>query len=142
MLWLNLLKPELTRKDDMHTETLKKLAEAMGYEATKQGKEVELIECGQGFKDMNIGVENMEEVILNRAEGGEKRPPLLRVNENPVLRWNVASVRLLEDPAGNRKFTKAKATGRIDGVVALAMAMAKKDAVEVPGFITESLITI
>jgi len=28
------------------------------------------------------------------------------------------------DPAGNRKLDKAKATGRIDGMVALAMARA------------------
>ena len=27
-----------------------------------------------------------------------------------------------EDAAGNRKFTKKKATGRIDGIVALTMA--------------------
>ncbi|MNG03040.1 hypothetical protein D3C84_861010 [compost metagenome] len=27
------------------------------------------------------------------------------------------------DEAGNRKFTKSKATGRIDGMVALAMAV-------------------
>jgi phage terminase large subunit-like protein len=47
----------------------------------------------------------------------------LRVHINPVLRWNVASAVLEEDAAGNRKFTKRKATGRIDGVVALAMAV-------------------
>jgi phage terminase large subunit-like protein len=29
-----------------------------------------------------------------------------------------------QDPAGNRKLDKAKATGRIDGMVALAMARA------------------
>ncbi len=29
----------------------------------------------------------------------------------------------VSDPAGNRKFTKQKATGRIDGMVALAMAV-------------------
>jgi phage terminase large subunit-like protein len=29
------------------------------------------------------------------------------------------------DPAGNRKLDKSKATGRIDGLVALAMAMGR-----------------
>jgi phage terminase large subunit-like protein len=29
-----------------------------------------------------------------------------------------------KDPAGNRKLDKSKATGRIDGMVALAMSMA------------------
>ena len=31
------------------------------------------------------------------------------------------------DPAGNRKFIKSKATGRIDGMVALAMAVGSID---------------
>ncbi len=47
----------------------------------------------------------------------------LRVKYNPVLRWNVASAVVDMDAAGNRKFAKNKSTGRIDGVVALAMAM-------------------
>jgi phage terminase large subunit-like protein len=29
----------------------------------------------------------------------------------------------VKDPAGNRKFDKIKSTGRIDGLVALAMAL-------------------
>jgi phage terminase large subunit-like protein len=29
----------------------------------------------------------------------------------------------IRDPAGNRKLDKARSTGRIDGIVALAMAM-------------------
>jgi len=32
-------------------------------------------------------------------------------------------VRVQTDPAGNRKFDKLKASGRIDGMVALAMAL-------------------
>jgi len=31
---------------------------------------------------------------------------------------------VVQDPAGNRKFTKAKSSGRIDGMVSLAMAVA------------------
>ena len=73
-----------------------------------------LQETGQGFRDMAGAVDALEEAILNKR---------LRVKFNPVLRWNVASAVLEEDAAGNRKFTKKKSTGRIDGVVALAMAM-------------------
>lgn len=49
----------------------------------------------------------------------------LRVAINPALRWNVASAVVREDPAGtdNWIFDKRKATGRIDGLVALAMAI-------------------
>lgn len=83
-------------------------------ELDDQGVGIELVECGQGFRDMGPAVEALEAEILNGR---------LRVHTNPVLRWNVASTVLESDPAGNRKFTKRKATGRIDGVVALAMAV-------------------
>lgn len=47
----------------------------------------------------------------------------MRIARNPVMSWCAASAVLEADAQGNRKFAKQKATGRIDGVVALAMAM-------------------
>ena len=47
----------------------------------------------------------------------------LRVKFNPCLRWNSASAVLEPDAKGNRIFTKRKSKGRIDGLVALAMAV-------------------
>ncbi|MDD2870228.1 terminase large subunit [Neomegalonema sp.] len=49
----------------------------------------------------------------------------LRVAPNPVLRWNVSSAKILEDPGGtgNRILDKRRSTGRIDGAVASAMAV-------------------
>ncbi len=79
-----------------------------------EGIDLPLVEFGQGFKDMSPAVADLEEMILNGR---------LRVRANQVLRWNVASVVTEEDAAGNRKFTKRKSTGRIDGVVALAIAV-------------------
>lgn len=78
------------------------------------GVDLPLKEFGQGFKDMAPAVERLENLLLNGR---------LRVHANPVLRWNAASAVTEEDAAGNRKFTKRKATGRIDGIVALAMAV-------------------
>jgi phage terminase large subunit-like protein len=78
------------------------------------GDGIALIECGQGFKDMAGAVDALEELI---TDGN------IRIHRNPVLRWNAASAVLEEDAAGNRKFTKRKSTGRIDGIVALAMAV-------------------
>ena len=83
-------------------------------ELDAEGIDLPLEECGQGFKDMGVAVDALEEVILNQR---------IKIKFNPVLRWNAASAVLETDPAGNRKFTKRKATGRIDGIVALAMAM-------------------
>ena len=84
--------------------------------AADEGLELPLLEFGQGFKDMSPAVEMFEEMILNKT---------LRVHRNPVLTWNAASAVLEQDPAGSRKFTKRKATGRIDGVVASTMAVGK-----------------
>ena len=47
----------------------------------------------------------------------------LEVERNPVLTWNSASAVLQRDPAGNPKWEKRKSTGRIDGIVALSMAV-------------------
>ena len=42
---------------------------------------------------------------------------------NPVLTMCAANAVVTKDPAGSRKLDKAKATGRIDGLQALAMAV-------------------
>lgn len=73
-----------------------------------------LLPFGQGFKDMAPAIDSLEEMLLNEqlAHGG-----------NPVLTMCMANARIEKDAAGNRKINKAKATGRIDGAVALAMAV-------------------
>jgi phage terminase large subunit-like protein len=40
------------------------------------------------------------------------------------LRWQISNVAIEMDPAGNRKPSKKRATGHIDGVVAMMMAIA------------------
>jgi hypothetical protein len=42
---------------------------------------------------------------------------------HPVLQWCASNAVVTRDPAGGRKFDKAKSTGRIDALVALAMAL-------------------
>lgn len=77
------------------------------------GVDIELIPAGQGFKDMDPAVQALEDDLLSKN---------LKHTKNPVLTWCIDNVRVTMDPAGNRKFDKRKATGRIDGAVALAMA--------------------
>ncbi len=78
------------------------------------GADWPLLPFGQGFKDMAPAIDNLEELLLNEqlAHGG-----------NPVLTMCMNNARIEKDAAGNRKMNKAKATGRIDGAVALAMAV-------------------
>lgn len=69
---------------------------------------------GQGFKDMAPAVNEFETLLL---EGQIKH------NGNPVMTWCAANAVTTTDPAGNRKVTKEKATGRVDGIVAALMAI-------------------
>ena len=73
-----------------------------------------LIPHGQGFKDFAPAVDRLEDLLL---EGR------IRHGNHPVLTMCAANTRVVKDPAGNRKFDKMKSTGRIDGLVALGMAL-------------------
>lgn len=72
------------------------------------------VEFGQGFVSMSPALRELETRLL-----GSK----LKHGNHPVLEMCAKNATVVTDPAGNRKFTKGKATGRIDGMVALAMAV-------------------
>lgn len=69
---------------------------------------------GQGFKDMAPAVDKLERLVVDHK---------LKHGDNPVLNMCAANAIAERDPAGNRKLNKAKSIGRIDGLVALAMAL-------------------
>lgn len=83
-------------------------------ELQRRGVELPLVPFGQGFKDMSPALDVLEAELLQAR---------LRHGGNPVLRWCAANAIAVKDPAGNRKLDKSKATGRIDGLVALTMAI-------------------
>ena len=79
-------------------------------------KDLPLSEFGQGFRDMSPAMDTIEALF---AAGR------IRHGGNPILRMCAANAVVTKDPAGNRKLDKSKATGRIDGLVALAMAVGR-----------------
>lgn len=79
-----------------------------------KGRGLRFVPFGQGFKSMSPAVDAIESMIVNQK---------IRIHRNPVLTWNASSVVLVSEDAGLRKFTKRRAHGRIDGIVALAMAV-------------------
>ena len=104
------------------------------------GISVPMVEHPQGFRRAGLLRDDKGDPVLDE-NGDEVENPLwmpdsvrllenavievrVEVAINPVLRWNVSSVIVRDDPAGteNRVFDKRKSTGRIDGLVALAMA--------------------
>jgi phage terminase large subunit-like protein len=70
-------------------------------------------EFGQGFQSMSPALRDTEAVLL---EGK------LRHGGHPVLTMCAGNAVVVTDPAGGRKLSKAKAAGRIDGLVGLCMA--------------------
>jgi phage terminase large subunit-like protein len=87
------------------------------------GCDVVLLPFGQGFKDMAPAVDALERLVAERK---------LRHGGHPILNMGAAGAVIERDPAGNRKLTKDKSISRIDGLVALTMAVgsvAKQEAV-------------
>ncbi len=90
-------------------------------ELDAEGVAVPLLAHGQGYyhsSESGLWMPRSVELLEGAALDGR-----LRVRKNPVLTWNSASAVLEADPKGSRIFTKRKSTGRIDGIVALAMAI-------------------
>ena len=77
------------------------------------GSDLPLVAWGQGFKDMAPALDALEAELLNA-----------RVNHggHPVLTMCAANAITIKDPAGGRKLDKGRATGRIDGLQAMAQA--------------------
>ena len=71
-----------------------------------------LVAHGQGYRDMSPAVDAVEGALLNEQ---------VRHGDNPVLTWCALNAKAISDPAGNRKLDKKKSTGRIDGLVSMAM---------------------
>jgi phage terminase large subunit-like protein len=78
------------------------------------GCDVQLVPFGQGFKDMSPAVDQLERLAVEEK---------IRHGGHPVLSMCALNVKTESDPAGNRKLSKKRSTGRIDGAVALAMAL-------------------
>ena len=82
-------------------------------ELNELGIELPLVDWGQGFKDMSPALDAIEGKILNAT---------LRHGAHPVLTMCANNAMVTRNPAGDRKLEKMKTSGRIDGMVALAMA--------------------
>ncbi len=100
----------------------------------------EMVPFGQGFKEMGPAVDEFERRLLGLPYKPDEDVVLdlspddyevisevsdietLRHDDNPVTTWCAGNAVIVSDPAGNRKADKAKATGRIDGIVAALMA--------------------
>lgn len=74
-----------------------------------------LVQFGQGYKSMTAPTRELLRLCIGKE---------LAHDGHPVLRWNADSTVVTMDPAENVKPDKSKSKARIDGIVALIMAIA------------------
>jgi phage terminase large subunit-like protein len=81
---------------------------------TAQMIEERFVEFGQGLQSMSPALRDLEQVILEHqlAHGG-----------HPVLTACITGAVIEQDAAGNRKVNRKRSTSRVDGLIALAMAI-------------------
>lgn len=79
-----------------------------------EGAGFTMVAMGQGFQSMSPPTKELLRLVMDGrlAHGG-----------NAVLRWMADNLVVQTDPAANIKPNKAKSTARIDGMVALIMAL-------------------
>ena len=78
------------------------------------GDGFEVVDFGQGFASMSSPTKELEALVIS----GRLANP-----NNPALRWMAGNTAVEQDAAGNLKPSKKKSTERIDGIVALVMAI-------------------
>jgi phage terminase large subunit-like protein len=79
-----------------------------------QNKGMTMAQFGQGFASMSPPMKELERLVLSGK---------LKHGNNPVLTWMADNLVARMDPAGNIKPDKEKSREKIDGIVALVMAI-------------------
>jgi phage terminase large subunit-like protein len=80
------------------------------------GEGLNIAMFGQGFRSMSAPCKLLESLVMSKKchHGG-----------NPVMRWMMSNVAIESDAADNIKISKKRSTEKVDGIVALVMALAR-----------------
>lgn len=97
--------------DRYHMQYLK---EWLVFEGFSNAELDRFVDFGQGYATMTAALRSFEVKLLNEQ---------LRHGKHPILNMCAQNARVKEGEAEARKFDKRTARGRIDGMVALAMAI-------------------
>ena len=98
--------------DQWHFDTFKPWLIKAGFsELTIKEK---FVEFGQGYRSMSPALRDLERLILEKK---------LRHGSHPVLNMCAANATIVRSAVGDRKLDKRQATRRVDGLIALTMAV-------------------
>lgn len=75
-----------------------------------------MVKFGQGFESMAAPTKQIMKLVLGKE---------LAHADNPVMNWMADNITVRTDPAGNEKIDKEKSREKVDGMVALAMALGR-----------------
>jgi len=75
-----------------------------------------MVEVGMGFASMAAPTKELMNLVLGRK---------LRHGGHPVLRWCASNISVEQDAAGNWKPSKRRSSEKIDGIVALILAVSR-----------------
>ena len=98
-----------------------------------QGDGFECVPFGQGFASMSGPTKELEKLVL----AGQ-----IKHGDNPVLRWMSGNVQVEMDAAGNMKPSKEKSREKIDGIVALTMAIGRAMVATEQKYDTQELLMV
>ncbi len=73
-----------------------------------------MLDFGQGYRSMSPAINTFEQLLMDRK---------IIIAKNPALRWMAKNTVAVTDDAGNIKYSKRKSTKKIDGVIAMVMAI-------------------
>ncbi len=102
---------EKFRLDSMNIDRL-----FQGYQIMMEleDERLNITPMGMGYLSFATPMKEFEGRVLKKK---------INHGNNPVLRWMIDNLAVSEDPAGNLKPNKAESQGKIDGIVALIMAL-------------------
>ena len=116
--------------DAWHFSALKDALLRVGF--TESMIENKFVAFQQGFKSMSPAVRELETIIM---EGK------LKHGNNPCLNWCMSNVAIERNATNERKFAKRKSIGRVDGAVALLMAIGSAPQGQAAEFDPETLVS-
>ena len=73
-----------------------------------------MLDFGQGYRSMSPAINTFEELLMDKK---------IVIAKNPCLRWMAQNVVATVDDAGNIKYSKNKSRKKIDGIIAMVMAI-------------------
>ena len=98
--------------DQWHFDTFRPWLIKAGF--SEQTIKEKFVEFGQGYRSMSPALRDLERLILEKK---------LRHGSRPLLNWCASNATIVRSAVGDRKLDKRQATRRVDGLIALTMAV-------------------